>query len=196
MVDPATSPSAAEESRLELAVAAADAERANRPRWVIFLGVFLLVVAVIFTLTQVTARTAALAQVYYERDKTSKVEKLKDELDRENARLNARGTAADARMGAKLEATAVRAGVLLASPVTDSSAAPMASVGMKQITYRARAVNADPLSILNWLRIIQEDPETSGLELLEVKLTPGAGTPTNTPGWNVDVQFTRWEKTK
>jgi hypothetical protein len=196
MLDSATSPSAAEESRLELAVAAADAERANRPRWIVALGIVLLAIAIVFTLFQVSSRTAELIRVQVERDRTAKVENLKADLDRENARLVARGTKPDPRMGAKIEATAVRAGVLLASPVTDSAAAGLASVGMKQVTYRAHAVNQDPLSILNWLRIAQEEPDTAGLELLEVKLTPGAGTPTNSPGWNVDVQFTRWESTK
>jgi hypothetical protein len=196
MVDTPGTSSASDEARLELAVAAAAAERANRPRWIVVLGVLLLIGATIYTLVQVSARTAAIIKVKGAREATAQVERVKAQLDRESAKLTSRGTAPNPLMAAEIENNAHHARVILAGPVTDSPAAPLSSIGMRQVTYRARAINQDPLSLLNWLNIVQQNSPTTGLEILETRFTPGAGTANNTPGWNIDAQFTRWEKTR
>jgi uncharacterized protein YlxW (UPF0749 family) len=194
MLDQPTSSSATEEARLELAVAAAATERANKPRWIIVLGAVLLAVTTVFTLVQASARGAQLSKVKLERSATQKVEDLKAEIDAEAAKLASRGTAANPRMGQEIEAYAVGAGVLLAGPVVDSTLAAQNSIGMQQHKYTARAMNQDPLSILNWLNNTQTSAERTGLEIIRLRLTPGAGTSSNTPGWNVDVEFSRWER--
>ena len=196
MMDAPTTTSPSDDARLELAVAAAAAERANKPRWVIVLGTLLLIVAVIFALASYSTRAAALGKAADEWKATEEVRKLKDALDVESAKLDARGTAQNPRVSAQIEALASAMGVVIAGNVGDSTMAAMSQLHLQQHQYNARTMNQDPENIFRWLIATQTSPEMAGLEITRLVFRPGGATATNTPGWNVDVQFSRWEKTK
>ena len=196
MIDAPDTSSPADESRLELAVAAAAAERANKPRWIIALGVVLLVIACIFLLVSFSTRSGVLRRVEVERKAAGDVQSLKDQLDLESAKLAARGTAQNPRVGAQIEALAGAMGVVLSGPIGDSTSAAMSQLRMQQHEYNARTQNQDPENVFRWLIATQTSPEMAGLEINRLVFRPGGATAANTPGWNVDVRFSRWEMTK
>jgi hypothetical protein len=199
MTEPAAAPQTSDDARLELAVAAAATERANKPRWIVFLAAGLLAITLVYTLTAVTARAAAFAQISKARDRTNQVLTMKAKIDQENAKLARRATAHNERVGETIESYAKTAGVKLSGPVIDSKATAMSNVGMQQYKYTARGQNQDAYSVFLWLREIETNSEAWGLELTRLKLSPGTTVEGSNPpiaGWNVDVEFIRWEKTK
>ncbi len=196
MIPPTTSPSASAEQRLELAVAAAEAERANRPRWIIVLGAVLLVAAAIYTITQASARSTMFGKIDGERAATKKVLDLRAAIESETLALSRRGTSPDPFAGQKIEGYAVQSGVTLAGAVTDQTRAANSQIGMQQHAYTAKAMNQDPLAVFNWLNTIRANYESTGLEITRLRFSPGGATAAGTAGWNVDLELARWEKLK
>jgi hypothetical protein len=196
MIDAPSPSSSSSDARLELAVAAAASERANKPRWLIALGVALLAVTLIYALFAYNARAAILSKVKDERRSTDKIIGLKAQLDLENEKLAQRGTAPNPRMGQQIEQLAAAMNVVLAGPVSDSSNAAMTQLGLQQHTYNARCNNQDAGDVLKWLMAAMSALEMPGLEITRLVFRPGGPTSTNTPGWNVDITFSRWEKIK
>ncbi len=190
------SASAASDARLELAVAAAASERANKPRWIIVLGVALLLVALIYCFITYNSRAAVISKVEFERKATAKITGLKNLLDDENEKLAARGTAPNPRMGQLIEQLASALNVVLAGPVGDSASAAMTQLGLQQHTYTARCTNQDAGDVFKWLMASMTADQMPGLEITRLAFRPGGPTPANTPGWNVDITFSRWEKIK
>lgn len=196
MMDAPTPTTPSDESRLELTMAAAASERANRPRWIIVLGVLLLIVAGIFA--SVSFSTLAVAQKRASDDwkAAEDVRAMKDRLDAESAKLAARATAQNNRVVAQIEALAGAMGVTFAGQMGESEMAAMTQLHMKQRQYNVRTQNQDVENIFRWLIATQTSPEMAGLEITRLVFRPGGPTASNTPGWNVDVQFSRWEMTK
>jgi type II secretory pathway component PulM len=194
MIEPTSTPTNNSESRLELTLAAAEAERANRPRWIIVLGVVLLAVAIIYTLTQASARATMFGKIEGERSATRKVQDLRNAIDTETTNLARRGTAPDARVGQKIEDFARFAQITLAGAVTDQTRTGGGVPGMQQHVYTARAMNQEPDAVLSWLNSIRTSYESSGLEITRLRLAPGAATAGGTAGWNVDLELARWER--
>jgi hypothetical protein len=194
MIETPSSTSGANQSRLELAVAAAAAERANKPRWLIVLGAMLLVGTTIFALVAANTRLTATNKVSDEWARTQRVLELKLALQKEVANLAAKGMVNDGLTNAKIEKLARDNQLTLKDIVSDSPQTPMANLGLRQHQYNARAANQSPESILRWLIATQESPELPGLEINRLVFRPGTGTAENTPGWNVEVYFNRWEK--
>lgn len=196
MIDSPSTSGSAGEARLELAIAASEAERANRPRWIIVLGALLLAATAIYTLVQYSARNTMFGKIADARTATRSVQDLRAAIEAETLALSRRGTAPDPRAGQKIEELARIGGVALSGVVTDRTQAANSQLGMQQHVYTAKAVNQDPLAIFNWLLSVQSNYETSGLEITRLRLAPGAGTAAATPGWNVDLELARWEKLK
>jgi hypothetical protein len=190
------SSTSASDARLELTVAAAAAERANRPRWIILLGCALLLISVIYALTQLSARATMFGKIAGERAQTRKVLDLKNSIESETLALAKRGTTPDPRAGGKVEGYALQTGVTLSGAVTDTTRSANSAINMQQHVYTAKAINQEPLAVLNWLNTIQSQYETTGLEMTRLRLTPGGATTSGTAGWNVDLELARWEKTK
>lgn len=198
MIDasPPISSTAAGDARLELSVAAAASERANKPRWIILLGVVLLIVALIYCFITYNSRAAVISKVQFERKATAKITGLKILLDEENEKLAQRGTAPNPRMGQLIEQLASAMNVVLAGPVGDSSSTAMTQLGLQQHTYTARCINQDAGDVFKWLMATMTANEMPGLEIIRLAFHPGGPTAANTPGWNVDITFSRWEKIK
>ena len=191
-----TSSSAASDARLELAVAAAASERANKPRWMIVLGVAFLFVALIYCFITFNSRAAVLSKVQTERVATAKITNLKNLLDDENEKLMQRGTDPNPRMGQQIEQLASAMNVVLAGPVSDSSNVAMTQLKLQQHTYSARCINQDAGDVFKWLMAAMGAEQMPGLEITRLVFRPGGPTPANTAGWNVDITFSRWEKLK
>ncbi len=193
MIDAPATSSPTDDARLELAMAAANAERANKPRWIIVLGSLLLIASTIFALASFSTLAGAKGQAEKDWKGTRAVQDMKDRLDAESAKLAARGTARNDRVGAQIEAAASAMGVVISGSVGDSTMAAASQLKMQQRQYTAHTLNQDPENIFRWLIATQTSPEMAGLEISRLVFRPGGPTSNNTPGWNVDVQFSRWE---
>jgi hypothetical protein len=210
MLDPAaTTPAAADQARLDAAMAASAAERANRPRGLIVAGAVLLVLSVGYLLYTLTQRGAAQASVFSAQRSLDEIQRLAGLIDAESAAMAARGTAPDNAMVSKLEGLVMQAGLNPAgSTISEEPSGPVGQTGMRQRKYKARYTNQDPAAILRWLELTQSSPLTAGLEITRLRLTPAGPGPTapglpgavtnpgpaDKAGWNIDVDFARWEK--
>lgn len=190
--------SVVEQARLELSVAAAAAERANRPRVLVYLGVLLVVVALVALVMGLSARTKETLRLGRAREAAISLEKQKAELDALAAQVNSRGLAPDPRMAAALEALAtVGARLQLQGGISDSTdGIGNLPGGMVRKVYTARvAPGQDPASIMEWL-VASQDPENfKWLEISQLRFSPAnAAGKGAMGGMNVEVKFSRYEK--
>ncbi|MBY0310751.1 MAG: hypothetical protein K2W85_01635, partial [Phycisphaerales bacterium] len=167
-----------EEARMELSMAASAAERANQPRWIVYLGVLLLIASCIFALWAWSQRSTALAQAERERLKTKRLVDLRNQLEVESSKLASRATIPDPRTGQHIEQLASTAGISTPPTVTDQLLGGASVGGMVQRKYTARLNSEDPLNVLNWLASTQTSPLTPGLEITRLVLRPGTPIPT------------------
>ncbi len=174
MMEPMQTPAQRDEARLELGMAASAAERANQPRWMIFVGVLLLLGACAFTLWAWGQRSSALAAANAERAKTKRLVDIRNQLEAESAKLAARATPPDPRTGQHIEQLAADVGIGTPPTVTDQVLSGMSVGGMQQRKYTARLMSEDPLNVFNWLTATQTSPLTPGLEISRLVLRPGS----------------------
>lgn len=179
----------AEGARTELGIAASTNERRNKPRILIVLAALALVGACIYTLVEYQSRAEALAALKDRRERTEQISRLADEIDRLRKKESERGLDPDARVAPKLEMLAAGVNFKLSGPISDSEAARTGSMVQKK--YSARATNQDPAAMLNFLQATQ-GPETPGLEIARLSIRPQGPE----GSYNVDIDFTRWEKIK
>lgn len=179
----------AEAARTELGLAASTNERRNKPRLLIVLAGLALVGACVYTLVEYQARGEALSKLRDRRERTEQIARLGEEIDRLKKKESARGLDPDARVAPKLEMLAAGVNFKLSGPISDSEAARTGSMVQKK--YSARAINQDPAAMLNFLQATQGS-ETPGLEIARLSIRPQGPE----GSYNVDIDFTRWEKTK
>lgn len=184
----------AEAARTELGIAASVSERKNKPKVLVVLALLLLLGAGIYAATQFQARGEALAKLNERRERTEAIRRLVGEIETLKKKETARGLDPDPRVAAKLETLAEGVGFKLSGPVSDAES--MSTGVMVQKKYSARAANQDPVALLRWLQATQSG-ETPGLEIARLSVRPGAGGGGGGEGaYNVDIDFTRWEKRK
>lgn len=192
----------AEAARLELMMAAAGAERRNRPRVLVVLAVLLIIGAGIYAATQFSARSAAVADLVRQRERVAVIDRLSAEIQVLRERESQQGVDPDPRVAATLERLADEAGFKRTGPISDAESSRSGT--MRQKKYTARAANQDPVALLRWLQ--RAEAEVRGLEIARLSIRPtgvpttpapssGAGdNPPGSGGYNVDIDFTRWEK--
>lgn len=190
------STAAAEQNRLELSVAAAAAERSNRPRHFVVISIICLIAASVALIMAVSARATAASRVAEQRTLTAALDDVINNITTLNDSIASRGTDPDPRVGQKIEALATAADLKLVGGVSDSENTSLAQTGLVQRQYTAKAANQDPLAILNFITSTQTSDQTPGLEIFRLSLRPGAPTDAGTVGWNADMVFTRWERRK
>jgi hypothetical protein len=185
--------SAAEQARLDLSMAAAGSERANRPRALLMGAGLLLVVAVIYALSGVAARAAAMGRVAAARQQTSKVQDLTGELTELKNRLGSRGVDYSAQTPVLLSQLATSSNVEPSTAITEG---PPRESGpsMQQRVYTAHFVDKDPANLLTFLNQTQASPLTAGIEINRIQVVPGTADETGQVRWKMDVDFTRWER--
>lgn len=197
LLDQNISPSAADQARLELSLAAANTERTNRPRVFLVGAGLLLAIAVIYALTGVSARASALGSVAAARRQTSNVVELTTELRSLQKALDARGVEYNPQMPIFLEELARNNGAEPASAIREEPAGTSIA-NMQQKKYRATFVDQDPAHLLAFVNATQTSPLTSGIEISRIDLKPGnPNNPDPATGqlrWRMEVDFTRWER--
>lgn len=184
---------------LDLAIAAAARERTNRSRVPIVLAMILLAACVIYALTGAMARSEAGGRVDAQARNTESLRALAERfrtamLGQADARF-----AADPLMGSKLERLAEGVGLKLSGPVSFVELPSVAGpAGMVQRKFTAKASNADPAVLLKFLESSQNKLEFPGLDVANIVLRPagraGGVDATHDGGWELTVDFTRWER--
>jgi hypothetical protein len=194
VLDQNISPSDAEQARLELTMAAAGAERANRPRGLLYLSLVLLAAAGIYALMGLSARSAAISKVAAARRSADEVIQMTNDLKTLQATLEARGVEYNPNVPNLLEQLAQEHRAEPASVVTEQTSG-LSGPNMIQKKYPMKFVNQSPDALLGFLDATQESPQTAGVEISRIEVKPGG--PDATTGqvlWNMDVDFTRWER--
>lgn len=187
----------ADDSRLELVMAAGAAERANRPRTLVVLAALVLVAAAGYALLGVSARSAATGAVETELRQTAELTKIAERIRALQGVQALRGLEPNSRIGKEIEDLAVEEG-LTADPagrklvIGESEVTGVAVPGVAQRKYTAKMTGQDAAAILRWLNNVQTSERTRGVEISVLNLKPE---PQGTRGaWNVDVEFVRWER--
>jgi hypothetical protein len=183
---------AAPDASLELAMAAASAQNASRPRYLIVLASLLLVGAVAYLLWVITAQGAAAAQL----------NKAKVNLDTLKATIAQVRSVSDTasrqlyepnqRVVNLLTTSAEQMGLPGVLPSTAADIRNVKGYVIKQ--YSVSLAERDPSLLLAWLKRVTNDSEIPGLDLARVKFTPSFVLDNGKVGWNMEVTFRRWQR--
>ena len=187
-------------ARLELAMAAAAAERANKPRGLVILGVLALLIAGVYAFSGLMARASTIGTVEAERRTTRNVIDAVRKVQALQEKQSVRGLAPDPRIGKELEDLAQEHGVKADATgkrlvIPESEVTGVAVPGIAQKKYVARFSGQDPGTVITWLAEVLTSPRTTGVELSMITLRPDAGQ-NAAGGWTMDIEFVRWESRK
>lgn len=200
---------ASEDVRLQLAIAASNTERRNRPRWMALLGVVLLIAACLYAYWGYSARALAREQLGVQRKKLADVQRVVDEIMAYKAADQRRGFDPNSQVAAKLEDLGKKVDVKFIGPITDAPGSVGGggggAPGMTQKKYSARLPNQDPNVMLYWIREALSAGDIPGLELQRLRIMPmpgsidpsggnGGGGGSGSGAFSAEVDFARWEK--
>lgn len=194
---PGSGGAAVEQARMELSMAASSAERANRPRYLVWLGALCVAVAAIALLMALSTRTKEFLRLSKARNAAHAVEQQKQEWDALAAQLRARGMEPDPRMVSKLELIGMGEGLDLAGKITDTEELGNLPAGMTRRTYTVRGIQGEnPQGVLGWIASTQDPRIISNLEITQLRFGPATATGASgkTGGMNFEVVFGRFER--
>lgn len=183
-----------DDARAALTAAANGAARANRPRWLIYLGALAVVGALLFTGYNVVRNVAAQKSLSNAQSQLAEVEaevkKIKA-IQAADATVGGDRTAPDSRRAGKISRIGTECGLTIASENEgdDLRGAPSKAVKRKRYDYRLNNQPAAP--VFTWLKRVTA--ELDGTQVNRIELSPADGN-NGQPGWNVSVTFTRWER--
>lgn len=192
MTTSGTTPSLEEDIKLELIGSASMSARRNRPMWLIVLGLALVAVATIFSLYSFYLIGDAAATLHRS---SRRYDGIKKEVDALRAfqsadAANAERFRPDPRAVSKLEELGARCGLaVVVADESDRTTTKANKIKRKlSITLNAQTAEAT-------IRFLQQAPqEVIGLELAELRLTPGKMTTQDRKNtWNATLVFSRWE---
>ncbi len=187
-----TQPSVANDASLELAMAAAAAQNASRPRYLIVTALVLLVGAIGYLLWVVTAQGAAAQQLGRAR---ASLDTMKATVEQVKSVYNPEARKRfepDPTIINKLTTIAESCGLPGIVPSTAADIRNVKGYVVKQ--YSVNMTEKDPAVLLTWLNRVTNDTEIPGLDLARVKLTPGYVLPSGVVGWNMEATFRRWQR--
>lgn len=194
MIDAALQPTQIEQARQDLAVAASMRERANRPRIYLVGAVLLLVVAAVYLLSGLAARSSAQGKVASARRNADEAITLVNRVQSLRETLSTRGLNPNPAMGAQLESLA-RSFQLEPGTISDAGGTSSPAPGIVERRYNVTLTNQDPGAILQFLNSTQIDPQYAGIEVLSVSIRPGEPDPvTGLVHWTATVQLRRYER--
>jgi len=195
MLDTGLSQSTIEQVRMDLSMAAGATERANRPRMLFYGAVLLLAIAIIYALTGVTALRSSLSSVTKARKGADDIIKLTNDVKGLQETLARRGLDPNPRINVELERLAQLSGATSSGPITDTPGSNTSQAGMNQKKYSAKFSNQEATALFQFLNATLDAPETAGVEISHINLLPGGPDEvTRQARWNLDVEFTRWER--
>jgi hypothetical protein len=180
-----------DESRFELAMAAAGRERANRPRILVVLAVVALLIALLAAVLGLTARAKARTRLAATLGEQTRVDQMLKEWDdlkqQEQASAGPSGTGQHlGDLDSRMEDMARRAGIKDTPPHPRPNT-PTTRAGVKVFEYAYTGIkDPSPKPLLEWCRLAAA--EIPGLEVYSIDLKPD---PNN---WTMDVIFRRWER--
>lgn len=183
-----------DESRAAMTGAATGAARANKPRWLIYLGGLAVLVALIYTGYNLSRRVAAQASLS---SRQSEFDEVKTEVDllmkikAEDEALGGDRAVADSRMADKISKIATESGLVISSVTEGDDQRPNPSKTVKRKRYDFKLLNQPAEPAFAWLK--RATAELGGLQLNRIDITPADGNE-GKPGWNISVTFTRWER--
>lgn len=196
---PGAAAMAQDQARMELSMAAASAERANRPRGMVILAGLLLIGAVIYAVSGLMARAATLENVESARSRARELDAITDRIKALQLQQATRGLKADPRVSKAIEELAAAAGVKADAAgkplvVPESEVTGIAVPGVTQKKYAAKVTGQDPKALLQWLVGVQSSGDTKGVEIFQLTLRPDASSAgVVSGGWSMDIEFVRWE---
>lgn len=180
------------DTSLELAMAAASAQNASKPRYLIVLASLMLVGAAAYLLWVITAQGAAARQLNKSQASldTLKVTiaQVKTTYDPESMKRYE----PNQRVINQLTTSAEQSGLPGVVPSTAADIRNVKGYVIKQ--YSVSIAEKDPAVLLQWLQRVTNDSEIPGLDLARIKLTPGYKLPNGVVGWNMEVTFRRWQR--
>jgi hypothetical protein len=187
-------PVLSEDARAALTAAASGAARANRPRWLIYLGAFAVTGAIVFALFNLTRRVSAETALTAGR---ARLTELKAEVDKikaiqdADAAVGGDRAAPDSRMADRISHLGTDNGLTFGSVTEGDDQRGTPSKSVKRKRYDFRLNNQPAEAIFTWVKRVTA--ELGGVQLNRIELSPADGND-GKPGWNASVTFTRWER--
>ena len=180
------------DASLELAMAAASAQNASKPRYLIVFASLMLVFAVAYLLWVITAQGAAARQL---NKSQASLDTLKVTIAQVKATYDPESMKRyepNQRVINQLTTSAEQSGLPGVVPSTAADIRNVKGYVIKQ--YSVSLAEKDPAVLLQWLQRVTNDSEIPGLDLARIKLTPGYKLPNGVVGWNMEVTFRRWQR--
>jgi hypothetical protein len=190
---PDTFSSSADDSRLELAMAAARSERRNRPRLLIVVALLILIVAAINLLWTFTQRAAAATSLSRARASLANVDGIVAELERLAEKRASPKYNAEIDLEGKLGRFAEDPRIGLPKIEVNVRSTSSNLKGFKEMVYQAVVPESDPQLLLRW--VTESLAAFPGVEIKSLRMTPGRTLENGTVAWTLDISFRRWERT-
>jgi hypothetical protein len=195
-------PGARADAAMSLVLAAAGAERRNRPRVFVVLAGVLLLGTGAFALESYRALTRANGAISYQREQTRTVASLVQDIEAMSEQESKLVFPADFRVASKLEDLAKELGLDGVVIEQHDGSPPAGAVNVKKKLYNPRspirAIDVGP--VIAWLARACDGSVVEGLTPTSIKLTALRTGPTDKPAapgeadWQLDVKFTRLER--
>ena len=189
-------PGAADDARLELAMAAMRRERRNRPRALPMLALVILGIAVAYLIWTFSIRAAAATRLTRASASLANIQGVVAQLDAMEKQRSDPKYNPEIDMVGKLQRFAAQ---LQLPRVEVRQTNPTTSVSVKGFTKRVYTTvvsDTDPALLLKWVAESTNGVNFPGLEVDMLKLTPGRTLENDTVGWTLDIAFGRWERTQ
>jgi hypothetical protein len=201
MLTPPVIPPPPDETRQELQELAAEAERRNRPRSLVVMGIALLMVSLGYVVWAAMARAAAADELDRRRRQAEDVRRRADEVvslrSRQEQTLAQDRFAPDPRLAAKLEDLAKEVGMIDARveerPDTSTDATKVPNFSRRAYTLRFRTTAQPTEAVLNFLE--RSRGVAPGLEAQSIVLEPGRMlTQEGQTTLTGELVFVRWQR--
>lgn len=191
---PSAFPPPGDDSRLELAMAASRAERRNRPRALAVLAVLVLAGAVAHLLWTMAVRGTQTARLSRASSQMASIQGVVSQLkSAQTTRADPKYNPANDMVG-RLQRFADQVG-LPRPQVQEKDPTTTAGVkGFIKKVYSTVINDADPALLLEWVTRSTDGENFPGLEIEQMKLTPGRTLENGTVAWSLDIAFRRWER--
>lgn len=188
---------ASEDARLELSVAAAAAERRNRPLALVLVAGLALVIAAIYAVRAASSLAAARGEISLEQGTTRDIDFAATQIRHLSEGERAEIQQPDTGVGTKLTTLAGASGLPTAAPrfTLTQGDMPGSSAGANRKKYSVTIKDAPSQALLAWLvqATTSNDVGLTGLEVNSIKVRPAPG-PGAGVGWDAEIILTRLER--
>jgi len=183
-----------DEALMGLSAAAAAADRANQPRWMIIAALVILAITALYAILGVSSRAAAATE---QRRAQGEYNRILDAATRLDAAIATRDSAAStpSNVPVVLESLAQQSRPPLAVQISSSTVARRVLGRIGRMQYDARITEQDPEAIFAWLNdaLSGERDALKGLRIDSLEITPGRSEVEGPGRWNATINFYRWQ---